>query len=122
MFEGRKAEAVIVKRLLIDLGVPSDKIIMEDKSRDTIENAKYTMEICKKLNYKKPILATSACHMKRAIMSFRKIGIDVFPKPANFKTWKNKRYRRKSYLSGSFEGARTAIHEYLGLLSYKFAY
>ncbi|HBR22863.1 MAG TPA: YdcF family protein, partial [Nitrospiraceae bacterium] len=98
------------------------KIIAEDKSRDTIENAKYTMEICKKLKYKKPILVTSACHMKRAIMSFRKIGIDVLPVPANFRTWKNKKYSWESYLPGNFGDANTAIHEYLGLLLYKFAY
>jgi uncharacterized SAM-binding protein YcdF (DUF218 family) len=60
--------------------------------------------------------------MKRAIMSFRKIGMDVFPAPVNFKSWENKRYRWESYLPGNFEGASTAIHEYLGLLSYKFAY
>lgn len=122
VFKGRKAEAIIVKRFLVDLGVPSDKIIMEDKSRDTIENAKYTMEICKKLKYKKPILVTSACHMKRAIMSFGKVGADVLPVPANFRTWKNKKYGWESYLPGNFGDANTAIHEYLGLLLYKFAY
>lgn len=122
VFEGRKAEAVIIKRFLLDLGVPADKIIMEDKSRDTIENAKYTVKIFEKLNYKKPILVTSACHMKRAIMSFRKVGVEVLPVPSNFRTWKNKRYGWESYLPGNFGDANTAIHEYLGLLLYKFAY
>lgn len=122
VFEGRKAEAVIVKRFLIDLGAPSDKIITEDKSRDTIENAKYTLEICKKLNYKKPILVTSAYHMKRAIMSFGKVGADVLPVPANFRTWKNKRYGWESYLPGNFEDVTIALREYLGLIFYRFAY
>lgn len=122
VFDGRKAEAVIVRRFLIDLGLPSDKIIMEDKSRDTIENAKYTLEICRKLNFKKPILVTSAFHMKRAIMSFRKIGVEVLPVPSNFRTWKNKRYGWESYLPGNFDIANTAIHEYLGLIFYRFAY
>jgi uncharacterized SAM-binding protein YcdF (DUF218 family) len=122
VFKGRKAEAVVVKRFLIDLGVPSAKIIAEDRSRDTIENAKYTMEICKKLNYKKPILVTSAYHMKRAIMSFQKVGIDALPVPANFKTWENKKYGWESYLPGGFDGSATAFREYLGLIFYKFAY
>jgi uncharacterized SAM-binding protein YcdF (DUF218 family) len=122
VFEGRKAEAVIIKRFLLDLGVPADKIIMEDKSRDTIENAKYTVKIFEKLNYKKPILVTSACHMKRAIMSFRKVGVEVLPVPSNFRTWKNKRYGWESYLPGNFDDANTAIHEYLGLIFYRFAY
>jgi len=36
VFDGRKAEAVIVRRFLIDLGLPSDKIIMEDRMRNTL--------------------------------------------------------------------------------------
>ncbi|MDI6743787.1 MAG: YdcF family protein [Thermodesulfovibrionales bacterium] len=122
VFKGRKAEAVVVKRFLIDLGVPANKVIPEDKSRDTIENARYSMEICRKFNYKKVILVTSAYHMKRAIMSFRKVGIDVLPAPANFQTWENKRYGWESYLPGGFDSAATAFREYLGLIFYKFAY
>lgn len=122
VFKGRKAEATIVKRFLVDLGVPSDKVIAEDKSRDTIENAKYTMEICKRLKYKKPILVTSAFHMKRAIMSFEKVGLDVLPVPANFRTWENKKYGWESYLPGGFDDVAVALREYLGLIFYKFAY
>jgi len=122
VFKGKKGEADIVKRFLIDLGVPSSKIIAEEKSRDTIENAKYTMEICQKRNYKRPILVTSAYHMKRSIMSFEKIGADALPFPANFRTWENKRYGWDDYLPRGFDGTATAFHEYLGLIFYKFVY
>ena len=37
VYEGRKAEAPIVKRFLMDLGVPAHKIILESKSRDTFK-------------------------------------------------------------------------------------
>lgn len=124
VFKGRKAEAPIVKRFLTDLGVPDKKIIIEDKSRDTIENARYTAEICKRLGYKKPLLVTSAYHIKRSILSFKRVNIDVIPFPANFKTWEIKKYRWESYLpdSSELEDSYTAMHEYIGLLFYKFAY
>jgi len=122
VFRGRKAEAVVVKRFLMDLGVPGDKIIAEDRSWDTIENARYSLEICRKFNYEKIILVTSAYHMKRAIMSFRKYDVDVLPVPANFRTWENKKYGWESYLPGDFDGFATAFHEYLGLIFYKIAY
>jgi len=122
VFEEGKKEAVIVKRFLIDLGVPADKIIEEDKSRDTIENARYTMEICKKLKLKKPILVTSAFHMKRAIMSFEKVGLEVLPIPANFRTWTDKKYGWGSYLPGNFEDSTIALREHLGLVFYRLAY
>ena len=122
VFKGRKAEAPIVKRFLVDLGVPESRVIAEEKSRDTIENAKNTKRICDKLKFKKAILVTSAFHMKRSVMSFEKVGIEVVPFPANFRTWANMKYIWADYLPGGFGGMSIAIHEYLGLLFYKFAY
>jgi uncharacterized SAM-binding protein YcdF (DUF218 family) len=122
VFKGKAAEAPIVKRFLIDLGVPSERVIIEDKARDTIENAKYSKEICEKDGYKNPILVTSAYHMKRAVLSFKKVDMDVLPFPAGFRTWENKKYGWESYLPGGFDGLATAFREYLGLIFYKFAY
>lgn len=122
VYKERAAEAPIVRRFLIDLGVPSDKVILEDKSRDTIENARFTQAICKKAGYKKPILITSAYHMKRAVISFENAGMDVLPFPANYKTWENRKYILEDYLPGGLENAHTAIREYLGLLFYRIAY
>lgn len=115
-------EAPVVRRFLIDLGIPADKVIIEDKSRDTIENAKYTFEICKKNNYNNPILVTSAYHMKRGVMSFEKAGMKVTPFPAGFKTWQDKEYGWADYLPGSLNNSSIALREYLGLLAYKTAY
>lgn len=124
VFKGRKAEAPIAKRFIVDLGVPANRVIIEDKSRDTIENAKYTVEICKKFGYKKPLLVTSASHMRRAVMSFEKVNMDVIPFPSNFKTWKDKKYIWRDYLPYAYDLKMTysAMHEYLGSLVYKIAY
>ncbi|MBI5682342.1 MAG: YdcF family protein [Deltaproteobacteria bacterium] len=119
---GKTAEAVIGKRFLIDLGIPENQIILEDKSRDTIENAKYSKEICDKLGFKKPMLVTIAYHMPRSIMSFKRAGMDVVPFPSLFKTWDGKRYGWQDYLPGTFDGTHEALHEYLGLRFYRFAY
>lgn len=72
------------------------KIILEDKSRDTFENALYTKEICIRSGFKNSMLITSASHMSRAVLSFKKVGMDVMPFPANFKTGSNK----KIYMGG----------------------
>ena len=112
----------IVKRFLVDLGISAEKIIIENKSRDTFENAKFTQEICAKLGFTNPILVTSAYHLKRAVMIFEKVGLQVEPFPAGFKSWQGKQYRWHSYLPGDFSTASLAIKEYLGLVFYKFAY
>lgn len=121
VFKNRKPEAPIVKRFFVDLGIPSGQIIIEDKSRDTIENAKYTKAICEKNGFKKPILVTSASHMRRSLMSFEKAGMNVIPVPANFRTWV-RNYGWEDFLPKGFENSHRALHEYLGLLFYKFAY
>jgi uncharacterized SAM-binding protein YcdF (DUF218 family) len=112
----------IVKRFLTDLGVPAKKIIVEDKSRDTFENVKFTKEICDRSGFKAPVLVTSAYHLKRAVMTFDKVGLKVLPFPAGFESWEGKEYKWQSYLPGDFSIASIAIKEYLGLVFYKFVY
>ena len=43
------------------------KIILEDKSRNTDENLKYSAEIVKKLGVKHVVIVTSNSHIKRAM-------------------------------------------------------
>ena len=123
--ETPKAKVVedhIVKRFLMNLGIPADEIIIEDKSRDTFENVKFTQEICARLGFTNPILVTSAYHLKRSTMIFEKVGLEVLPFPAGFKSFQGKHYRWRAYLPGDFLTASLAIKEYLGLVFYKFAY
>lgn len=122
VFSGKEPEAPIVKRFLIDLGVPENMVILEDKSRDTIENARYSREICTKFNFKEPVLVTSAFHIKRAVMSFEKAGLRVVPLPTGFKTWAGKKYIWEDYLPHGLENLAIAMREYLGLFFYKLAY
>jgi uncharacterized SAM-binding protein YcdF (DUF218 family) len=122
--KNRSSAALIAKRFLIDLGVQEGQIVIEEKSRDTYENAKYIREICLKNGYKNPILITSASHMKRSLLSFKKVGTDVTPYPANFKTKSINEYRWHNYLPRSSSLGKTSIafHEYLGIFFYKHAY
>jgi len=118
----RVAKASIVKRFLLELGIPSEKVIEEDKSRDTFENAEFTKEICIRMGFTNPILVTSAYQMKRAIMSFEKVGIKVTPYPVWLIYRKEIPYKWDEYLPGDFSIASTAIKEYWGLVFYNFAY
>ena len=115
-------DAILQHILSIKHGRKGAKIIIEDKSRDTFENAKFAQKICARLSFTNPILVTSAYHMKRAIMSFEKFGLKVLPFPSGFKSWQGKHYRWRAFLPGDFLTASIAIKEYLGLVFYKFAY
>ena len=117
--------AKIMKNILIKAGVKKSYIITEDKSDDTFENALYVLRICKKRNFKRIILVTSAYHMPRAMFLFKSIklkenfkGIRIIPYPAGFKT--NKHYDVYSYFPqlGSLVISEEAIHEYIGYFYY----
>jgi uncharacterized SAM-binding protein YcdF (DUF218 family) len=113
-------EAPIDGRFLVDLGVPAHQVILEDKSRDTVENAVHSARICAARGFRHPILVTSAYHLRRAVIAFRKQGLEVQPYPASFVTWPGKRYGWVHYMpsAGALAQASTALREYIGILFY----
>jgi uncharacterized SAM-binding protein YcdF (DUF218 family) len=115
------AEAPVVRRFLIDLGIDPQRIIVESRSRDTYENVKYTRQICKRHGFVRPILITTAYHMPRSVMLFEKAGLDVLPFPTGFKTAPDPHYGWQDFLpsGGAMRLLANAMHEYLGLLYYK---
>lgn len=84
VYEDTGAEAKIARRMLIDLGVPEEQILVETRSINTTQNARYSAEILRAQGLTQPILVTSAFHMKRAVLNFKKQGIDVVPYPADY--------------------------------------
>ena len=67
-----------VKRVLIEMGIPSDKIILEKQAKNTYENARNCKVILDSLALKQPILLiTSAYHMRRSMACFNKQGIQA---------------------------------------------
>ena len=78
------AEAEISARVLKSLGVADDKILIETKSVNTTQNARYSAEILRDKNFKKPLLVTSAFHMKRALLNFNLCNFEPIPYPTDF--------------------------------------
>ena len=115
-----KAEAA--GRLLVDLGIPHDMLIIEDKSANTLENAGNSSKVCRQRNYNRPILVTSAYHIKRSVMAFNKFGMHVLPVPANFRNGSRQEYGWVSYLASAdaLETAQRALREYVALGYYKY--
>lgn len=117
-------ETVVVKRFLTDLGVAPSKIYSESESNDTLENALNTKIVLDKYGFKKPLILTTAMHMRRAELSFRLAGINAKPYPVGFKTFENRKYRWHSFLpdAGNMHNISKAIHEYIGYWFYKIVY
>lgn len=78
---GRAAipEALAMRQLLVDLGVPAAAILTEEQSRNTRENAEMSAVLLRQRGIGKVLLVTSALHMRRAVKTFVKQGIEVVP-------------------------------------------
>ena len=109
-------EPEIAKRQLVGLGVPPYKIITEEKSRNTSENAQFTKQVLDLNGYKRPVLITSAFHMKRSVRNFKNMGVDVQPFPADYYTSVRPYIYPGKFVPSSDGLAKSsiAIKEYLG--------
>jgi uncharacterized SAM-binding protein YcdF (DUF218 family) len=117
---GALPEAEVMKGLLLTLGVDMRKIHTEVNSKDTEENAQEVKKLCKRLGCKRVVLVSSAYHMRRAVLSFQKAGLEVVPYPTDFK--RDMKYNLYSLLPkmGVFADSYKALREYLGLVWYSF--
>ncbi|WP_314626828.1 YdcF family protein [uncultured Selenomonas sp.] len=86
VFQESGKEALLAKRTLLSLGVPEDRILVEGESQNTVQNAAYTARILKEHGLERPILVTSAFHMKRSVLNYEKLGIEVVPYPTDYMT------------------------------------
>lgn len=80
-------EAVDIKKILIELGVPRRAIILEPDGRTVYESAIETREILDAKGLDTTvILVTSAVNIRRASLTFTDIGMRVIPAPTDFNT------------------------------------
>jgi len=122
VFKENGNESQIAKRQLIELGIPEQKIIIEDKSRNTAENALYTRNILEKFDYRKPVLIVSAIQMQRAVMNLEKLGIEVIPYPTDYRKNINWYFDVFQLVPSAINLSDTSlvIKEYLGILALSF--
>jgi len=68
-----------MQRLLVQFGVPADRIVLESRSRDSHEEAVAIAAILRELGARSEILVTSAIHMRRSVGACRAAGWNPVP-------------------------------------------
>ena len=86
-------ESDIARDLFASLGMDTGRIIFENRSRNTCENAIYTAQLLKPLQQETWVLVTSAMDMPRAVGAFRKAGFRVLPYPVDYTTNEQRGFR-----------------------------
>ncbi|MFO1128438.1 MAG: YdcF family protein [Rhodospirillales bacterium] len=70
-------EAHLMRQIALDLGVDEDRIVVEDTSRNTFENAVYTGAFIRRRGWRRVVVVTDAYHLRRALYIFRRLGLAV---------------------------------------------
>ncbi|MBR8145955.1 YdcF family protein [Burkholderia sp. AU19243] len=107
-------EASVYGRRLIADGVAPGDLILEPNSRTTHENAKFTASILRSQHDDARILVTSSYQMRRALLNFRRFGID--PQPV----YANRRRAETGWLPRwhNLADADRALHELIGIAQF----
>ena len=112
-------EAADAARLWRSLGISPERIVVEDQSRNSYENAVFTRDLVKPKPGDRWLLVTSAYHMPRSIGLFRKAGFPVIAFPVDYRTegrWTN--LKPALTASGGLHQLDLAVREWIGLVAY----
>jgi len=78
-------EGIFVQQELRKANFPDSAILIESHARNTFENASLSKAILQKTTLKPPyLLVTSAFHMRRSLLVFKKAGIPVVAYPCDY--------------------------------------
>ena len=116
-----ETDANVMKTLAMELGIQEDKIIIEDKSRNTMENATNLKKLLPPQKQRKIGLVTSALHIPRSARVFRHVFPDdiIIPIPVGYCYTPSKRFLSRIIPSSSaLQTSTEAIHEWIGMLWY----
>jgi uncharacterized SAM-binding protein YcdF (DUF218 family) len=114
-------EALQGRKLMTQMGIAPDRITIEDKSRNTEENARFTAAIVHPEPSQRWIIVTSAFHMPRAMGVFEKAGFPAIAYPVSFYTlggWTDN-LRLKFWPARNLRIFELALHEWIGLAAYR---
>jgi uncharacterized SAM-binding protein YcdF (DUF218 family) len=119
------SEAAQMASVLREWGVPAEALLLEERSRNTHENAVESVALAARRGLRRLLLVTSAFHMTRALGLFRHEarghGIAVLAAPTGRYSVYRRPFRLLALLpdAGALANSTLALREHLGILVYR---
>jgi uncharacterized SAM-binding protein YcdF (DUF218 family) len=115
--EGSEAKSAV--QIFESLGIPHSRLMVEEQSRNTVENAAFSLLVAMPQPGERWLLVTSAYHMPRAMGTFRAAGFAVEAYPCDWRTRGAVDLTRPFFaLDEGLERTDIATREWAGLLVY----
>jgi len=71
------AEAVVMRRVAVQAGIAPDRVILEDRSRSTLQQAEEAARLARRTGWRRVLIVTDRYHLPRAVFLFRRAGLDA---------------------------------------------
>jgi uncharacterized SAM-binding protein YcdF (DUF218 family) len=110
-------EAEVAAQVWAQMGLPVERALYEDASRNTWENAVFSRQMADPKPGETWLLVTSAWHMPRAVGCFRQTGWNVIPYPVDYETGALDLSLR--FDPGGVGRLAAALHEWVGMIGYR---
>jgi uncharacterized SAM-binding protein YcdF (DUF218 family) len=116
ILSGSGGETATMAAAVARFDIPDDAVLLENRSRSTRDNARFTAALAQRHGVERILLVTSSLHMPRALQAFHHAGLEAIPVPvpeiAPRAHWRDRWLpsRRALWRSGR------ALKEYAGLL------
>jgi len=104
---------------LRDMGVDESRLLLENRSRNTYENALYSKDLAPDHGQGTWILVTSALHMPRSVGVFRQMGWKVIPWPVNYLTGGEQEWANEDVPVERLYFLTRTLHELVGMAYYR---
>jgi uncharacterized SAM-binding protein YcdF (DUF218 family) len=71
------AEAVVMRRIAVQSGIAPERVILEDRSRTTLQQAEEAARLVGAAGWRRVLVVTDRYHLPRAVFLFRRAGLDA---------------------------------------------
>lgn len=111
-------ESETMKTALVELGVPANSIVLESDSQVTRDEAQFTSRLLGDRGIRSCVLVTSDLHMRRALATFRREGLDARPAIAPDPLASQRPMLSWLPTPQGMDYSREVVHDYVGLAWY----
>lgn len=109
-----------VRDHFVAIGIDPARIGLEERSRNTFENATMTHAVVSPKPGERYLLVTSAAHMPRSVGVFRHAGFDVVPYPTDYRTnYPDDLFHTFGSIPAGLKRFDEATKEWIGLITYR---
>lgn len=118
---GERVEGAILRERALAAGIAADAVKVTGEVTNTADEARAVRKTLAHIERPRVILVTSAFHMPRAAMLFRRKGIEVREFPVDFRTAYYSRRTPMDFLpqAEGLENSEIALREIMGILYYR---